>query len=63
MRIAISGDEKSGLSRPTVSISRRRESEAAEREGASACFRAEDRPDYAGRLHALLGRLLCGASQ
>jgi hypothetical protein len=46
------------MRRLTACVSRRREYEAARREGVPAGSKAEDRPDYAGRLHALLGGLL-----
>jgi hypothetical protein len=42
--------------RPTACISRRRENEAAERERALAGSKTEDRPAYAGRLHAFVRR-------
>jgi hypothetical protein len=47
--------------RRTACISRRRENEAAERERTPAGFKMEDRPAYAGRLHAFVrqGRTVC----
>jgi hypothetical protein len=44
------------MRRLTVCISRRRENEAAERERALAGSKTEDRPAYAGRLHACVRR-------
>jgi hypothetical protein len=45
-----------GFCRPTACISRRRENEAAKRERVRAGSKTEDRPAYAGRLHACVRR-------